>query len=43
MGNLKASLAFMLGYWMLYAGLAQGGAFALSPWDALAPAAGAAT
>lgn len=39
MRNLKASLAFALGYWLLYAGLAQGGAFALQPWQALTSAA----
>ena len=40
MGTLKANLAIALGYWMLYCGLAQGGAFALSPWQALQPGSG---
>lgn len=35
MRNLKASIAFAFGYLFLYAGLAQGGAFALQPWAAL--------
>ena len=32
MKNLKANIALAFGYWMVYCGIAQGGAFALSPW-----------
>lgn len=35
MRNLKANIALALGYWLLYCGIAQGGAFALEPWKAL--------
>lgn len=35
MRNLKASLALALGYLLLYAGLHNGGQYALYPWGAL--------
>lgn len=34
MKNLKASLALGLGYWLVYAGIHNGGEFALAPWQA---------
>ncbi len=34
MENLKASLVLAVGYLLLYAAVAQGGKFALHPWEA---------
>ncbi len=34
MDNLKASLVLAVGFWLLYCGVAQGGKYALSPWEA---------
>lgn len=35
MKNLKASIALALGYLLLYAGIHDGGNYALSPWAVL--------
>lgn len=35
MKNLKASIALGLGYLLIYAGIHNGGEFALYPWGAL--------
>lgn len=35
MGNFKASVCLAVGYLLLYAGISNGGAYALKPWKSL--------
>lgn len=43
MGNLKAAVALAVGYWLFYAGIHDGGAYALTPWAAIQGVQGAVT